>query len=150
MGGTTLQAQAMNPLSGIYVGQELYFLFTLPSGTQQLTRGTVADISYNNAIGTANEFGTILSAEQDIMHFSGTISVTRWARRGQTFKDLGICPVGAAANTTGYMTIAARSNVDPSALLATLLQCLPQSYQVNNQANNYTSETATFTFIDAQ
>lgn len=140
----------MNPLAGIVVGQELYFLFTLPGGTQQLTLGTVADISYNNAIGTANQFGSILSAEQDIMHFSGTISITRWAQREQTFKDLGIAPVGASANTSGYFTISARSNVDPNLQLATLLQCLVQSYQVNNQANNYTTETITVSFLNAQ
>ncbi len=147
MGGAT--TTTMNPLSGIVVGQELYLLFTLQNGTQQLALGTVADISYNNALGTANQFGSILSAEQDVMHFSGSISITRWCRRNQSLRDLGICPVGAAANTSGYFTVSLRSNVDASLQLATLKQCLPQSYAVNSQANNYTSESVTISFLDA-
>ena len=141
---------AMNPLSNIYVGQEVVLLLTMASGTQQVALGTVADISYANTIGDAPAFGQITSAEQDIMHFSGTVSITRWAERGNTFKDMGVFPVGSQANTTGYFTTSIRSNVDPNARIATLLQCLPQDYGVNGRSNDYFSETLTIKFLDAE
>ncbi len=141
---------AMNPLSGIFVGQELVLLFTMQNNTQQVALGTVADISYANTIGDAPAFGQITSAEQDIMHFSGTISITRWAERNNTFRDMGICPVGSEANTTGYFTVSLRSNVDPTAQIATLLQCLPQDYSVNGRSNDYFTESLSIKFLDAK
>ncbi len=135
---------AVNPVPQIISGPLFYIV------AQGQIIGKVQSFSdtHNFQLATAPEVGSIIYSEQDVMLYSGTVSLTKFAIFGKLMEQLGLVKFGPNALTIGYLTF---SIFDQQTLtyLRTYYDCLPQSLDGQWQANQYVTETATFQFLNA-
>jgi hypothetical protein len=123
-------------------------LFYIVVKGQIIGRTTGFDETHNYQLATAPEVGNILYTEQDIMLYSGTVTLTKFALFGEKLSTLGV-QFGANAVNIAYTEFSIFDKTNPGVYLRTYYDCLPQTLQGTWNANQYVTETATFQFLSA-
>jgi hypothetical protein len=134
-----------NPIPQIISGP----LFYIVVNGQIIGKVTGYDETHNYQLATAPEVGAVTYAEQDVMLYSGTVTLTKFAVFGELMDQLGLVRFGANSLDIGYLTFSIFDKVHLQ-YLRTYYYCLPQTLTGTWNANQYVTETATFQFLDAR
>ncbi len=134
-----------NPVPQIISGP----LFYIVANGQIIGKVTGWDETHNFQLATAPEVGNILYSEQDVMLYSGTVTLTKFAVFGALLNQIGLVQFGTNALEIGYLTFSIFDKTNLT-YLRTYYQCLPQTLQGTWNANQYVTETATFQFLNAE